>query len=756
MYTFFRVLSDKIMQSNKMTYLLCMSVILFTLSRVSTSCPDHCVCNATDLECYTTLPSFIPENVSSVTAHEVPLKPYLNFTYTDWHSVTYLSLSLGNVNKTKYTKRRLQDYEFTGLMNLKHLKLLCNCIMSVNSSAFYGLTNVTVLDLSNNVVDLLSDMSDIVAALKGEDILPSISELYLSNIPFWYNPTLPLYLDLDNLHTAMENKPLQVLDLSGTNFRFFLSPNPTSPPLLLPQLHTLNISRAGQAVFSLSDIYRYYTQRPEAVFSDLQVLDASYPYFPQSQSECEKSYYYRQFCKTGQRTTNFLPSNLTDLYIPNIFASQIHELRGEFNSTHLCITTKIFSTNRTICVGVNLKHLRHLDLSNNSFTYIQTNLIQPLKSLRQLNFINNNIGHALADGKYARSFFQALKSTEVLLFPNNSITFLPSKILKHNTKLRILDLSNNGLTSINLGINGQVLLELLDLSNNSIVSVESAGCEMLKNLHFSLNTSNTSMPHNYSQTGLRLEENPLTCSCDNICLFKFLQDQNKTLTCTSNGKVQIADFLFVKHLEYTCKKGIVIATFTIDAILTVIIIGLAIPVIRKERRRMKFKKLKESGIEQYSTARKKYVVFLSFSGDDSEFVMTRVYPQLEAELKRILNTESDCVATGGTHFRPGHAIQDEIVRCVEESSVVIFFLSDTFINKSWCRSEVHKAFCDEKAIVLMILGKLNLKSMPRVLRKHYETFTRVHWSIESGQYVMRPNMEHFCETIVGLIGRGAD
>ena len=93
------------------------------------------------------------------------------------------------------------------------------------------------------------------------------------------------------------------------------------------------------------------------------------------------------------------------------------------------------------------------------------------------------------------------------------------------------------------------------------------------------------------------------------------------------------------------------------------------------------------------------------------------------------------------------------MRRIEESSVVIFFLSNTFINKSWCRSEVHKAFCDEKPIILMILGKLDVKSMPRVLRKHYETFTRVHWSLQSGQYVMRPNMENFCATIIGLIGK---
>ena len=71
-------------------------------------------------------------------------------------------------------------------------------------------------------------------------------------------------------------------------------------------------------------------------------------------------------------------------------------------------------------------------------------------------------------------------------------------------------------------------------------------------------------------------------------------------------------------------------------------------------------------------------------------------------------------------------------------------------------SEVHKAFCDEKPIVLMILGKLNLKTMPKVLRKHYDTFTWVHWSLKSGEYVMRLNIENFCETIVSLLGKGAE
>ena len=347
------------MQIMMMNKLLFLTVMVMTLSSIRSDCPDHCICNITDLECYKSLPSFIPENVSSVTAHEVPLEPEINFTYTDWHSVTHLSRSLGKVfNRTKdLPHRHLQSYAFTGLMNLQHLKLMCNCRLLVNQSAFYGLTNVSVLDLSNNAVNI-QFLCDSLAALTGKDILPHILELYLTNITDWYTTTSAIPLFLDSLHTAMKNKPLQVLDFSGTNITFNILKFHPPPSSLLPQLHTLNISRSGPALFSLSNIHQYYTQRPEAVFSNLQVLDASYPYFLQSQSECQETYdNYKQFCPTGQVSPNFFRPNLTELHFENVFKSQIPELRRKLNFSHLCITTKLFSTSKTICVGEHFKHL---------------------------------------------------------------------------------------------------------------------------------------------------------------------------------------------------------------------------------------------------------------------------------------------------------------------------------------------------------------------------------------------------------------
>ena len=786
-------------QRNKMNCLLYLILILLTISRVRSVCPDQCVCNITYVECYKTLPSFIPEHVTGVTAHNVPIEPYMNFTYTNWHNVTYLSLSLGNASQTKYWNRKLQDYEFTGLMNLEHLKIICDRLLTVNDSAFYGLTNVRVLDLSSNKVRY-SLNNDIVAGLKGENILPNISELYLSNIIDWYYPKSSFFLYLDTLHTAMKNKPLKVLDLSGTNIYFFISHFRHLPLQLLPQLHALNISRAGEAVFSLSNIYQFYTQSPEAVFSNLQVLDASYPNFPLSESECDTLVYniYWQFCKDGRFNPNFFPSNLTELYIKNIFRSSIPELRGTHNSTHICITFILFSSNRTICITGHYTHLQKLVISDNSFTYIQPQLIHPFTALRYLDVSNNKLGQALADDDYARQLFHALQRIEVLLLSNNSITFLQRKTLKYNknlrifdlshnglttvdfginylgelrlldlsnniltsvhfglnhlSKLRILDLSHSGLTSLDLSINNRVSLELLDLSYNKIVSVD---CELLKSLHFSSNTPNTSRAQNDEQAGIISEGNPFSCSCENLCLFNILQDQNKTFTCFLNGNVENVDFLFLKQLDYDCNKGIVIGVFSAMGVFIIIVTAGMVPFLVKTWKKKKAiemqERLVERGIERQAEGEYEHVAFLSFSSDDHDFVLHNVFPRLDEGLKGILRAETRCVATSDHDMRPGHPISHEIIRCLEKSTVIIFFVTRSFCKHPWCEFEFDTAIQINKPVILMLFDNVKKRHMPAVLRTHFETYIRVHWSIQNGVPVMTPGWDVLCKTIVRLI-----
>ena len=66
--------------------------------------------------------------------------------------------------------------------------------------------------------------------------------------------------------------------------------------------------------------------------------------------------------------------------------------------------------------------------------------------------------------------------------------------------------------------------------------------------------------------------------------------------------------------------------------------------------------------------------FSSFCNEDGNIVMEDIVPKLEEGLEKLLNTDSRCVTTGYTDFRPGMSLANEIIRCIEESSVVIFFL----------------------------------------------------------------------------------
>ena len=582
-----------------------MFLVSVTICSAISKCPDNCTCSGTSLECFKGLPSFIPVNVTSVTA-------------AGWQKVIDLTLMLGNGNQTgRLPYRTLQNYEFTGLINLEYLKLLCNCfLIKIMDNAFLGLIKVRTLDLSRNQMPKALTHS-ILQGLYNENILTNLSTLSLSDVA--YRDTI-YHLDLSYLHSAMVNKPLHNLDLSGTNIEFGIGQNPPQGSLL-PQLRTLNISRAQKALFTLPNLYKYF-DRPEAIFTNLETLDASYPYFPLSGSDCLQDPIYSSFCSNTQ-SPGFLPYNLTELYVRNIFKSAI-SFNGLHNSTHICITANFFKKNRTLCITGNFISLRKLDISESSIAFIQPDLIHPFEGLKYLNLTKNRLGQALSDETYAASFFHALRNLNILTLSYNEVNVIPKDSLRYNKQMKTLDMSHNYLLSVDFGINYLSSLERLDLSYNRIAYLDSSECNLLKSLQM---FENNNPSEGY---GLVLEGNPVACSCNNLCFMKLTVDLNETNNCQSNNKTEMLDFSYVKQFEYRCKEAVVISTFTIFGVVTFFLSIAGVYFIVKDRRKNKLKRLKETGIEAYGSCRKKYVVFLSFSGDDEDFVMTRVYPQIRS------------------------------------------------------------------------------------------------------------------------------
>ena len=223
-----------------------------------------------------------------------------------------------------------------------------------------------------------------------------------------------------------------------------------------------------------------------------------------------------------------------------------------------------------------------------------------------------------------------------------------------------------------------------------------------------------------------------------------------------NKTVNITDDKNIGSNDCLCTGSIEIAIFSASSVIMVVIISILIYLlVTKLKKQHMLRKKREIWATLYTTYPKKYTVFLSFCSEDITFVLNRVYPKLNEGLQKILGTNYRCVAMGDTDFRPGLLIANETIRCIDESSVVVFIVSDAFCKKKWCRYEILTASCSHKPIVLMIMGQVDFKLMPKILLRHYETYTRVHWATENGKLTMNQGWNELCENIVRLVGTSA-
>ena len=127
--------------------------------------------------------------------------------------------------------------------------------------------------------------------------------------------------------------------------------------------------------------------------------------------------------------------------------------------------------------------------------------------------------------------------------------------------------------------------------------------------------------------------------------------------------------------------------------------------IRSKQERNRRARL-EQLIENYKNEdddNNKYAVFLSYSSLDAEFVIDNIVDNMDKRLKKILETDKICVATGDFNFRLGFPINEEIIRCID-ASVIVFCVSVEFCRSRWSQDEVIVAcYDDKKPIILMFL-----------------------------------------------------
>ena len=477
-----------------------------------------------------------------------------------------------------------------------------------------------------------------------------------------------------------------------------------------------------------------------------------------------------------------LPSNLTELYAKKLSVVPVN-ISGFSNSTHVCMPK--CDTDIPFCIYGPIDWFTKFVFSNNFLQYFEPSMLHVLRNLNYLDFSKNILGDALAWGNFSTSCFDILIHLKVLILSENGITSLPYDTFRGSKLLRILNLSKNWLKTIMFETAYLVSLEELDISNNDISFLDATAIERLNYLievadntpptsdivieyaTFSDEAPNTSIKAASTQAGLHvitqvitqihstniiMTGNPFECSCPTVQFLKWLLTLNRSYSCHFKSVIRPIDDSVVESAQFLCIEKTVIVVSSIVAFLVTTLLSLAIVKTVHKRRRMRQKRQVRNGIEMYGQI-EAIPVFLSFCSEDEDTVMDEIFPYLDEGLKEILKTDKRCVSVGGMDFHPGVPLADEIVRCIDAASVVVFFLTNYFCKKMLCRSEAFIAHNENKPTILMLWENVDVNSMPKHMYRHFQLHTRVHWRERDGTRVMFPDWKVLCETIVRLFGK---
>jgi hypothetical protein len=146
-----------------------------------------------------------------------------------------------------------------------------------------------------------------------------------------------------------------------------------------------------------------------------------------------------------------------------------------------------------------------------------------------------------------------------------------------------------------------------------------------------------------------------------------------------------------------------------------------------------------------------FAVFVSFSSNDFDFVSENVLKPFNANFQLITGVARNLVCTGDLGFRAGFPLHDEIIRCLQRSSVFLAVVSENFCGSDFCQSEFYQAIVNKKPIMLMLKEHVDERNMSPAMQDFFKRNARILWIEENGRYVVQPSWEDICVAILDKI-----
>lgn len=386
-----------------------------------------------------------------------------------------------------------------------------------------------------------------------------------------------------------------------------------------------------------------------------------------------------------------------------------------------------------------LKRLLVLNLANNPLEANQ-NLtcaqFEGLNELQQLSLENCGIKRFYDDD----NIFETMPNLTNLILRNNQLSFITAETIKPLKFLKILDLSQNLITSWwkPLFLASGIKPLTIYLTNNKISHFS---LSMVQDISYLLENRSS------SAIEINLMDNIFICDCSAMYkAYRWLQvngtESLKHFFYTSKFKCsnpdlwedrRVADYLWsIKTLHclmYEKMSSVMVLVWTAPSLVTIALVVIIIFIVYKYRMYIRYwmflakialgRNVKKNPNQKaLEIKRNKYDAFVSYCNDDRDFV-TRMTAELENNppYLKLCVYERD--------FEIGSFISEAVQTSISQSRYILLVISNSFAKSQWCRwetqlAEYHRIFLEDGTsydpLVLIRIGELQSKYLSNTLK----------------------------------------
>ncbi|KAL3888320.1 hypothetical protein ACJMK2_000690 [Sinanodonta woodiana] len=753
----------------------------FIVDIFRSSSDAHVVCTVngisytcTNISINTYFPLVLPENIQQVTIDgsntaELSLTSGL-FKHESWTNVSELSIL--EFSNAKFIERDFLD----GLEKLKFLSIsACPALMTIDPDAFQYTPDIEALHLDENYNLKLSQVE---ATLTGR-----LNKLkYLSLIGIQATKTRVVLGE--RFSKALHSKNLTNLIISRVKLLYI---EHDSVLKTLAALKYLNLSFSS--ILLATNIQFTHTG---IVSNRLELLDLT---------GCPMIVQYG-LKKRDAIITRSILENIPYLFLQSItyYSNQLKINVRLINEHNITSSLKIwdFSQNNIIILNITfagayyLNALEALNLASNNMEYISPSFLSNLPSIKILDLSNNQL-HIMQTSQDFPNIFSKNKDLEIIYLKNNKLSVVPSTLFSSNTKLRVIDLSDNELVYFNVELRNALDLRLTDLRNNHLKTLPAVFLEQVEQIFRHQPTANTQEAtktnillrqlrdknliadkYNYGYKAskivqlaekhsvipqhlmINILDNPIVCDCDTLDFVKWvivtdIVISNRTnARCSYGNKEEFLNKETHEMIKENCRLLYMIGLVTGSLVAVVLCIFTFTAIIilwhKWTQQNQGLENLRREILQDNINF--KYVVFLSYCSQDVHIVDEHILPSLNRILKEKLNTEKDLVCTGADSFVPGMLIIDEIHRCINESLVVIPVITPAFLRSRWSLKECVDALEKQRPVVVLMKQNTNTNDTVGAIKQLIANYTRATWSDNEGQFLIHPSWYFVGEAII--------